>query len=821
METLIRDLRHALRMFRQSGLSFTLAAVVALGLGIGANTAMFSLINTVLLREPPFPKSDRIVILKTKTKEGSFSGASPTKFAHWAQQTQVLEDVAAYGGGVVNWTGGPFPQQLRSERVSSAYFRLFGVPFVVGRPFSPDEDKPGAPPVVVISEGLWRSRFGSDPNVAGRTMLLGGEQHVITGVVASRFDFEDLDRAPEVWVPFQLDPNSVDQGHYFEAAGRLKDGASLQAAKARLGVSADAYRRKFPDGLGKDESFDVATLRDSLVQNAKQSIWVLAGAVGFVLLIACANVANLLLARAEVRKRELAIRACLGAGRLKIIRQLLTESLLLAAAGSVVGLVIGVVGIRALLSVNTAGLPRVGTDGDLVSLDWRVLLFTALIALVTSLIFGLIPAWHAARSDLNSALKESSSRSGSGFRQNKARTILVVTEVALAVVLLVGAGLLIRTSVALYSVKPGFETKNILTMRMSLSAKAYETSSGIEQLIRTATERLNRLPGVELASATCCIPLEGGYGLPFKVMGRPLTDGPFHGGGGWKTVSPGYFEVFRIPVIRGRSYTERDSHGGAPVVIINESMAKKFWPKGDPLADRILIGKGVMPQLETEQPRQIIGIVADQRDGSLNQDPGPEMYIPNGQATDEIQALNVKLTPLAWVIRTRGNPMQLRAAVEEELRQVSGLPVSDIRVMDEVVSRSTSRERFHMLLMTVFGGVSLLLAAIGIYGLMAYSVEQRTQEIGIRMALGAVRRDVRRMIMKQGLTFALIGVVLGIAGAFALAKQIASFLFGVTVWDPWVFGAVPVLLLATSVLAVWWPSIRATRVDPATALRQS
>ncbi len=333
------------------------------------------------------------------------------------------------------------------------------MPFVVGRPFSTEEDKPGAPAVVVISEGLWRAHFGSDPNVAGRTMLLGGEQHVITGVVASRFDFEDLDKAPEVWVPFQLDPNSVDQGHYFEAAGRMKDGVSLQAAKARLGVSADAYRRKFPDGFPKDESFDAATLRDSLVQNAKQSIWVLAGAVGFVLLIACANVANLLLARAEVRKRELAIRACLGAGRLKIIRQLLTESLLLAAAGSVVGLVIGVVGIRALLSVNTAGLPRVGTDGDLVSLDWRVLLFTALIALLTSLIFGLIPAWHAARSDLNSALKESSSRSGSGFRQNKARTILVVTEVALAVVLLVGAGLLIRTSVALYSVKPGFETK--------------------------------------------------------------------------------------------------------------------------------------------------------------------------------------------------------------------------------------------------------------------------------------------------------------------------------------------------------------------------
>jgi predicted permease len=305
------------------------------------------------------------------------------------------------------------------------------------------------------------------------------------------------------------------------------------------------------------------------------------------------------------------------------------------------------------------------------------------------------------------------------------------------------------------------------------------------------------------------------------VIGRPLQDGPFHGGGGWKTVSPGYFEVFHIRMVRGRSFNERDNHGGISVVIVNESLAKRFWPKGDPLADRILIGKGVMPQLEAEQPRQIIGVVADQRDGSLNQDPEPEMYIPNGQATDAIQAPNVKLTPLAWVIRTRGEPMQLRSAIEEQLRQVSGLPVSDIRAMDEVVSRSTSRERFHMLLMSMFGGVALLLAAIGIYGLMAYSVEQRTQEIGIRMALGAVQGDVRRMIMRQGITFALIGVILGIAGAFALAKQIASFLFGVTAWDPWVFGSIPVVLLATSVVAVWLPAIRATRVDPATALRQS
>jgi putative ABC transport system permease protein len=821
METLLRDLRHAIRLLRQGGLSFTITAVIALALGIGANTAIFSLVNTVLLREPPFPKSDRIVILQTKSPRGSFGGASPAKFAHWSQQTEVLEDVSAFGGGVLNWTGGQFPQQLRSERVSSNYFRLFGVPLLMGRAFNAQEDMPGASPVVVISEGLWKSRFGTDPKIVGRTMLLGGRPNVITGVVASRFDFQDFGPAPEIWVPFQLDPDSRDQGHYFEASGRLKDGVTLEQAKSRLDASAAGYRQKFPDGLDHGQTFSAVTLRSSLVQGAEKSIWVLAAAVGFVLLIACANVANLLLARAEVRKRELAIRSALGAGRGTIVRQLLTESVLLAAAGAALGVLLGILGIHALLSVNTAGLPRVGLNGETVSLDWRVLLFAILITLFTTLVFGLLPAWRAARIDLSATIKETAGRSGSGFRQNKARTLLVVTEVALAVVLLVGAGLLIRTAVAIYAVKPGFDTKSVLTMRMSLSGGKYDTSTAIEQLVQRAVERLNALPGVELASATCCVPLEGGYGLPFKIMGRPLRQGPFHGGGGWKTVSPGYFEVFHIHIIRGRSFTERDNHAGAPVVIINEAMARQFWPKGDPLQDRILIGKGVMPQLDNEPPRQIIGVIADQRDGALNQDPQPEMYIPNGQATDAIQALNVKLTPLAWVIRTHGEPMKLRAAVEEQLRQISGLPVSDIRAMEEVVLRSTSRERFHMLLMSVFGGVSLLLAAIGIYGLMAYSVEQRTQEIGIRMALGAEQKDVRTMVMRQGMTFALLGVIVGIGGAFALARQIASFLFGVTAWDPLVFGTIPVVLIATAMIAIWWPASRATRVDPAAALRQS
>jgi putative ABC transport system permease protein len=821
METLLRDLRHGLRLFRQGGGAFVITAILTLAVGIGANTAIFTLVNTILLKEPPFPKADRIVIFETKAPEGSFSGASPAKFAHWARQTAIVEDVAAFGGGVVNWTGGQLPRQLRSERVSSAYFRLFGAPVVLGRAFNADEDKPHAAPVAVISESLWRRQFASSPNVLGKTMDLEGSPHVIAGVISDRFDFRDFGPAPDVWVPFQLDPDSRDQGHYFQAAGRLKEGVGLEQAKARLTASTQDYRRQFPQVLDKGNTFSASTLKESLVKDARKSIWVLAGAVGFVLLIACSNVANLLLARAEVRKRELAIRAALGAGRFRIIRQLLTESLLLSAAGAALGLVFGIVGIRALLSVNTAGLPRVGLDGKLVTLDWRVLLFTIGITLLTSLIFGLFPAWNAARTDLTSTIKEGANRSGSGFRQNKARTFLVVTEVALSVMLLVGAGLLIRTALALYAVKPGFSTENILTMRMSLSGMSSTTSASIEQMRRNAVQRIESLPGVEKASATCCIPLEGGYGLPFRIMGRPLKDAPFHGGGGWKTVSPGYFEVFKIHIVRGRSFNERDSHTGTPVVIINEALAHKFWPKGDPLQDRLLIGKGMMPQLEEEPVRQIIGVASDQRDGSLNQNPEPEMYVPNGQVPDALQALNVQLTPLAWVVHTKGDPRNLSKAIEEKLRQVTGLPVTDIRTMDEVVSRSTSRERFHMLLMSAFGGISLLLAAIGIYGLMSYSVAQRTQEIGIRMALGANRKDVRSMVMRQGMTFAVIGVVVGIVGAFAITRQIASFLFGVKAWDPLVFTAIPVVIVVTALLAIWWPAVRATLVDPASALRQS
>lgn len=806
-------------MFRQNP-SFTATAVAALAIGIGSNTAIFSIVNTVLLKPPPFPESERIVMFMNTSPQGQGGGASPAKFFHWRAQSDVVVDVSAFRTGVVNWTGGEVPEQLRSAQVSASFFRLFGAPISPGREFTQEEDLPKGPRVALISEGLWRRRFASEPNVLGKTLLLAGDPHTIVGVIGSSFDVREFGASPDVFVPFQLDPNTRDQGHYFQAAGRLKPGVSMQQARARIIASASEFLRKYPRALGQNGGFNIESLRESLVQNARGSLMVLAGAVGFVLLIACSNVANLLLARAIGRKREIAIRAAIGAGRNRLIRQLLTESVLLASAGAVLGSALGIIGIRALLSVNTANLPRVGRDGALVTVDWRVLLFTAAVGILTAMLFGLIPALQASRPNLSETLKEGGGRLGSGFRQHKARTVLVIGEIALALVLVVGAALLIRTSLALQAVNPGFDSHNVLTMRMSLGGQRFLTSSAVEQLVRDGTERIRALPGVVTASATCCIPLEGGYGLPFLVVGRPLQDGPFHGGGGWKTISPSYFDVFQIPVLRGRAFTELDNATGNRVVVINQAMATRFWPKADPLNDRIWIGKGIMSELAAETPRQIIGIVGDVRDGALNRDPQPTMYIPNAQVPDALNALNVRLTPLAWVVRSQGDPARLSGLIQEQLRQVSGLPISDVRTMEEVVSRSTSRQRFNMLLMSIFGFSALSLAAIGVYGLMAYSVQQRTQEIGIRMALGAGAGEVRNMVLFQGMTLSVIGVIAGTAAAFGLARLISTFLFGVQPWDVAVFVTVPVTLTAIAFLAVSIPARRATRVDPITALRQ-
>ncbi len=818
MDAFLKDVKHSIRMFVKNP-SFTLTAIAALTLGIGANTAIFSIVNTVLLKPVPFPDPDRLVMLMNTSPQGAFGGASPAKFQHWRTQTAVLQDVAAYRTGTVNFTGGDIVEQLKSAQVSEAYFRCFGAPILRGRTFSAEEDAPKGPKVALISYGLWQRRFASDPQTVGRTLSLSGDSHVIIGIVGPDFDVRQFGPAPDVWVPFQLDPNTTDQGHYFQVAGRLIPGVPLAQAQSRLQISAKEYETKFPNTLGKNGGFTVVTMREALVKDVRTSLLVLVGAVGCVLLIACANVANLLLVRATGRKREIAIRTAIGAGRGRIIRQLLTESVLLSLMGGILGLALGFLGIRTLMTVNTAGLPRVGEDGALIGIDWRVLLFTLAVSFTTGIVFGLIPALQGSRTELNTALKDSSSRSGTGFRQNKTRSILVIVEMALAVVLLVGSALLIRTSIALQSVDPGYNTSNVITMRMSLTGPKYLKSMGVEQILRDGVDRIRAIPGVIDATATCCVPLQGGYGLPFQVVGRPLTDGQYHGGGEWITISPGFFEVYKIPVKRGRTIARRDDDKAPAVVVINEAMAKKFWKDSDPLQDRLIIGRWGMQEFKDEPERQIIGVVGDVRDGSLNSDPGPTMYIPQAQLPDPVNALNVRISTMAWVVRTQTPPHALVSPIREQLRQVTGLPVSDVQSMDEVVNLSTARERFNMLLMSVFGCSALLLAAIGIYGLMAYSVQQRTQEIGIRLALGATAGQVRGMVVNQGMQLAIVGALIGLGSAFALTRFLESFLFRVKGHDPFVFAMVPVTLSLIAFLAVWFPARRAARIEPVEALR--
>jgi putative ABC transport system permease protein len=518
-----------------------------------------------------------------------------------------------------------------------------------------------------------------------------------------------------------------------------------------------------------------------------------------------------------VRKRELATRAALGAGRGMIARQLLVESLALSLTGGVLGLVLGAVGVRVLLKL-AIGMPRIGEGGSAVTPDWHVLLFTLGMSVLTGILFGLAPAISASRPNLVAALNESSTRSGVGFRNGKVRSALVVSEMALALILVIGAALLIRTFMKLEAVNPGYDTRNVLTMAMSISGDRFQKTAGVAQLVKDGTDKLTALPGVTDAAAACCLPLDRGFGLPFDIVGRPKGDAPFSGGANYDTVSWNYFNTFKIPLLRGRMFTKQDNGAGPGVVIINEAMAKQFWPKGDPLKDRLEIAPGPGPF--AEPPRQVIGIVGDTRVRALDSPPDPMMYTPIAQMPDGMTALNSRIAPMFWIVRSQVEPHSLANPMAEALRVASGgLPVAHIRTMDEIVVENTSRKRFNMVLLTIFGGSALLMAAIGIYGLMAYSVQQRTQEMGIRMALGAQASHIRNMVIRQGMMLALIGVVIGIAGAFGLTRFLASFLFDVKAWDPLAFIVTPLLLSAVALLAVWVPAQRAVRVDPMSALR--
>jgi putative ABC transport system permease protein len=809
------NFKHALRMFRANP-GFTFAAIAALALGIGINTAIFTVVDTVLLKPLTYPDADRIVQFMLTSPDGNGPAASIPKFLLWQQQTSAFQDVAAYdfGGPGFNLTGAQ-PEQVHGIHVTQGYFRLFGASPMLGRTFTPQEDAPNGGKVVVLSYGLWQRKFGGNPNIIGSALSLGNEPYTIVGVLNQSFV---SDPEADILLPFQFDPNSTNQGHYFKAAGRLKPGVTLAQANALLKVAADQFRRRYPDAIGPKDGFAVEPLRDSIVGDARKSLLVMLGAVSLVLLIACANVANLLLVHATGRKREFAIRAAMGAGRKRIVLQLLTESVLLSVTGGVLGLVLGYVGLRGLLAMSPGDIPRIGEHGAAVTIDWRILAFTLGVSLFTGILFGLFPAIGASRPDLNSTLKESSNRAGTGFHQSKARSLLVISEISLAMVLLIGAALLIRTFLALHQVNPGFDPHNLLTMEMSLTGDRFQKTAGVAELVRNGRERLNAIPGVEVSASTCCLPMEGGFGLPFIIVGRPVDKGqPV--GAGWMSASAGYFEAFKIPILRGRDFTDRDVGGAPGVVVINESMAKKYWPKEDPVGQQIIIGKGVGPEFD-EPARQIIGVAGDIHNGGLGRDPFPTMIIPQAQVPDGMTALNARIGPVIWLVRTHTEPHQLISAVSEQLRQASGgFPVARVRSMDEVVVHSTARESFNMLLLSIFGASALVLASIGIYGLMAYSVQQRTQEMGIRMALGADRSRIRNLVVWQGMQLTIAGVIVGAAAAFGLTRLIASLLFGVKSWDPIVFVTVPVVLAAVALLAVWLPATRASRLDPMAALR--
>ncbi len=816
-ENLMQDVRFAGRTLRRSP-GFTVTAILALALGIGANTAIFTVINTVLLQPLAYPHPERIVQLMRHFPGGNGTSVSIPRFNVWREQTSVLEASAVYdfAGPGINVTGGDRPEQIKGIRASAGYFAVFGAPVALGRTFTADEDRPGGPKVAVISNGLWKSRFGGDPGAVGKTILLADEPYTIVGVLGPGFA---TDPRSDIWLPLQPDPNSQDQANYLVCAARLSPGVTLEKANAALSIAAEEFRRKFPGWMDEHESVAARPLRDAVVHDVRLALLILLGAVACVLLIACANVANLLLARATLRKREIALRAALGAGRRRIISQLLTESVLLSLGGGALGLVLGYLGVRALLAINPGDIPRIGEHAAAISLDWRVLGFTLLVSALTGILFGLIPAFSASRSDLGLTLKESGSRTGTGLRQNKARSILVVTEMALALVLLVGAALLIRTFTVMRTVNPGFSPHNVLTMEMSLNGARFEKTAATAAVVRAAEQRFAGLPGVEAVTVSCTLPLEGTIDLPFNIAGRTPADGKYDGDEQWRDVSPGYFDVFRIPLLRGRLFTDADDGSASHVLLINEAMSKQYWPDGNAIGAQITIGKDLGPEFE-EPARTIVGIVGDVRDTGLNRDAPPTMYVPIAQVTDGLTTLQNRVLPMQWAVRTEVQPFSVSEEIQRELRTASGgLPVAHIRSMDQVLVESTARTDFNMTLLTVFAGVALLLAAIGIYGLMAYSVEQRTQEIGIRMALGASGGNVLGMVVRQGMLLAMIGVVIGAGTAFGLTRFMASLLYGVKAWDPLVMISAATVLSAVALLATYLPARRASRVDPMVALR--
>jgi putative ABC transport system permease protein len=668
---------------------------------------------------------------------------------------------------------------------------------------------------VVLSYWLWKRRFAGDPKIVGKAISLEKEPYIVVGVTGETFH---TDPESDLWIPFQFNLNSDNKLHSFGAAARLKPGLTLSQANAQLQLASQAAKRQglLPD---PDFSFVLQPLRDAIVKDARASLLLMQAAVGLVLLIACANVANLLLGRATVRRREFAIRTAIGASRGRLLRQFAAESVLLSICGGVLGLLIGSIEVHALLSISPGDIPRIGAGGASVGLDWRVLLFTLALSLLVGSVFGTVPALRVWGPSLYQSLSEGSQRLGSGSSQSKKRSLIVLSEVSLSIVLLIGAALLIRTFVALRDVNPGFDRQNVFLTELSLHGSQFTKTVDLARLVEDSRERLAAVAGVEVASASFSPPFADRMGLPFAAIGVRSGNSGNTGDAEWMSVSPGYFSVLKIPMIRGRDFNDQDRDGTPGVVLINEAMAKRYWPDTDPIGQSIEIGRGIGPDF-ADIPRQIIGIVADTRDHDLSQSPQPTIIIPLAQQPSGITRLWLQFGPIFWLVRTRIEPHHVAVDVSEQLRQASGgLPTGPVRTMDEILSHSIARQNFNMLLLALFAIAALALTAVGIYGVMAYSVTQRTHEIGVRMALGADRARIRNLVVGKGMLTVALGVLVGLAAAAFLARFLSGFLFGVHAWDPLVFIAVPLLLALVALFALWLPARRAARLDPIDALR--
>jgi putative ABC transport system permease protein len=803
METLWQDVRYGARMlFKKPG--FAAPAILALALGIGANSAIFSVINGVLLRPLPYEEAERLVLVQANNPQQKISQA-PTSlpdFLDWREQASVFEQLAVFSRWNTVLTGGDEPERLSTGFVSSNFFSTAGVKPILGRAFSDEENRTEAEPAVVVSQGLWKRRFGADANLIGQTITLNGKSSMVIGIMPDLFN--DLVGSVDVWLPIALNTNDwVRESRELQVLGRLKHGVTLKQADTEMSAIAARLEEAYPksnDGWGAG----VISLHSSIVGDVRAALWIILGAVCFVLLIACANVANLLLARAVTRQKEVAIRTALGASRLRIIRQFLTESLLLSTIGGAFGLLLAVWGIKLLVAIGPDSIPRMSE----INLDGRVLMFVCGVSLLTGLIFGLVPALQASKLSLNESLKEGGRGSSDGLRHNRIRSLLIVSELALALVLLVGAGLLIKSFIRLQSVNPGFNPEKVLTVQLALPQSRYRSPQSRVAFFDQLMSRLESLPGAQSAGLTLNLPLNGGGisswhgvvhdGRPITLEETTQTEN--------RIISPSYFRALGIPLLKGREFTAQDNRKDAsPVVIVSDTLAGQMWPDEDPVGKRIQFG------YDESFAREVIGVVGDIKRQGFESTGDMATYIPYAQQP---------WTNMVIVARSASDPMSLAGAIKSAVQEVDkDQPVHNIKTLDTIIANSTSQRRFNLLLLGVFAAVALILAAVGIYGVISYSVTQRTHEIGIRMAVGAGQRDILRLVVGKAMTLAVAGVAIGLVASFALTRLMESLLFGVSATDLATFAVTSLLLTGVALGASFVPARRATKVDPTIALR--